>query len=147
MRRPVLIATIVFVGMSLVAGAQKTDPDAQKIADQYQAAFNKADVQAIVALYTADAMRVGPDGQLITGRPAIEKSYVEGFAGPLKGATLTLQQGGSQVVTPEVKLMEGRFSTAGGSPVKGRYVNTIVRKGGTWLLASVVTIPDPPAAR
>lgn len=131
----------------MVASAQKGDPDAQKLAYAYQAAFDKGDVKALAALYTADATRLGPDGQLLTGRAAIEQAYVEGFAGPLKGATLSLQLGRSQVVTPDVKVMEGRFSTAGGSPVKGRFVNTIVRQAGRWLLASVVTVPDPPATK
>ena len=128
--------------------AQKPDPDAQKLADQYSAAFNKADAKAIVALYAPAATRLGPDGQLITGHAAIEKAYVDGFAGALKGTKLTLQQGQTQAVTPDVKVMEGRFSVDGGiAPLKGRYVNTIVRQGGRWLLASVVTIVDLPATK
>ena len=92
--------------------------------------------------------RLGPDGQLLAGHAAIEKNYVEGFAGPLKGTKLTLQQGQTQAVTPDVKVMEGRFSVDGGlAPLKGRYVNTIVRQGGRWLLASVVTIVDLPAPK
>ena len=138
---------MVLVAMSVSAGAQKVDLDAQKLADQYQAVFNKGDAKGLAALYTADASRLGPDGVLLKGRQAIEKAYVDGFAGPLKGSTLTLQQAGSQLVAPDVKVIDGRFSTAGPSPVKGRYVNTVVRQGGAWLLASVVTIPDPPPAK
>jgi uncharacterized protein (TIGR02246 family) len=123
------------------------DPDAQKHADQYQAAYNKADVKALAALYTADATRLGPDGQLLKGRAAIEKSYVDAFGGTLRGSTLTLQQGATQVVTADVKVIGGRYATAGGNPVKGRYVNTMVKQDGTWLLATVVTVPDPPAAK
>ena len=53
-----------------------------------------------------------------------------------------------QAITPDVKPMEGRFAVSAAAPLKGRYVNTIVRQGGTWLLASVVTVPDlPPAAK
>lgn len=147
MKRVSWIAAIVVIALSVVAGAQKIDPDAQKLADQYSAAFNKGDAKAIAALYTANATRVGPDGRLIAGRAAIEKTYGDGFAGPLKGAKLTLEQGGIQVVTPDVKVMEGRFAAAGVTTIKGRYVNTIVRQGKTWLLASVVTVPDPPAAK
>ena len=51
------------------------------------------------------------------------------------------------MVTPDVKIMEGRYTATGIAPVKGRYVNTIIRQGKTWLLASVVTIPDPPGAK
>jgi uncharacterized protein (TIGR02246 family) len=144
MRRVKWIAVLAVASLSIVAvGAQKPDPDAQKLVDQYTAAFNKGDAKALAALYTADATRVGPDAQLITGRAAIEKTYVDGFAGPLKGSTLSLQQGRVQVVTPDVKIMEGRFATSGAAGVKGRYVNTTVRQGGAWLLASVVTILDP----
>ena len=60
---------------------------------------------------------------------------------------MTLEQGATHVVTPDVKIMEGRFTTTTSiAPVKGRYVNTMVRQGKTWLLATVVTIPDPPRA-
>ena len=148
LKKTVVVAAIALVGMSAVATAQKTDPDAQKIADQYSAAFNKGDAKALVALYATAATRLGPDGQLLTGHAAIEKAYVDGFAGPLKGTKLTLQQGQTQTVTSDVKVMEGRFSVDGGlAPLKGRYVNTIVRQGGRWLLASVVTIVDPPPAK
>jgi uncharacterized protein (TIGR02246 family) len=147
MKKMSWIAALVLVGASVVASAQKADPDAQKLADQYTAAFNKGDAKALAALYTAEATRLGPDGNLIAGRAAIEKAYVDAFAGPSKGSTLTLQVGASYVVTPDVKVMEGRFATTGAAAVKGRYVNTIARQGKTWLLASVVTIPDPPPAK
>ena len=146
MRRRTWIAALALMAMSGIVTAQKPDPDAQKLADQYTAAFNKGDAKGIASLYTQDATRVGPDGQMLKGRAAVEKSYADGFAGALKGAKLTITADGSQVVTPDVKIMDGTFSSTGGTnPVKGRYVNTIVRQGGTWLLATVITIPDAPA--
>ena len=147
MKRVSWIAAIVVFALSVAVGAQKGDPAAQKLADEYSAAFNKGDAKALAALYTANAMRLGPDGQVLSGRAAIEKTYAEGFAGPLKGTKLTLEQGGVQAVTPDVKVMEGRFAAVGVTTIKGRYVNTLVRQGKTWLLASVVTVPDPPAAK
>lgn len=147
MRKMSWIAALVFVSASVVVSAQKADPDAQKLADQYTAAFNKGDAKGLTALYAANGTRMGPTGTLIEGRAAIEKNYADGFAGPLKGSTLTLQQGATHVVTPDVKIMEGRFTTTGIAAVNGRYVNTIVRQGKTWLVASLVTIPDPPGAK
>jgi uncharacterized protein (TIGR02246 family) len=147
MRKMSWLAALVLVGASVVVSAQKADPDAQKLADQYTAAFNKGDAKAVAALYAVNGTRLGPDGTLIAGRATIEKNYADGFAGPLKGSTLTLQQGATHAVTPDVKIMEGRYSATSIAPVKGRYVNTIVRQGKTWLLASVVTIPDPPAPK
>jgi uncharacterized protein (TIGR02246 family) len=145
--RKMLTVAILVAGLSFAASAQKADPDAEKITAQYTAAFNKGDAKALAALYTAEATRIGPDGQLLTSRAAIEKSYSEALNGPLKGTTLTIQHNRSQVVTPDVKIWEGRFATTGPGAVKGRYVNTVVRQGGTWLLASVVTIMDTPPAK
>jgi uncharacterized protein (TIGR02246 family) len=145
-RMTTALAVLALLAWSAMAQAQKPDPDAQKLADDYQAAFNNGDVKAIMGLYTADAMRLGVDGQLLKGHAAIEKGYTEGFAGPLKGTKLTLQQGGTQVHAADVKVIEGRYTATGATTISGRYVNTIVKKGGAWKLATVVTIPDPPAA-
>jgi uncharacterized protein (TIGR02246 family) len=145
-RMTAALAVLVVALWSSVAYAQKADPDAQKLADDYQTAFNNGDVKAIMALYAPDAMRLGPDGMLLKGNAAIEKGYTAGFAGPLKGTKLTLQQGATQVHSADVKVIEGRYTATGTSTLSGRYVNTIVKKGGAWKLATVVTIPDPPAA-
>jgi hypothetical protein len=65
----------------------------QRLADLYQSAFNKSDVKSIMALYAPDAMRLGPDGQLLKGHAAIEKGYVDSFSGPLKGSKLSAAAG------------------------------------------------------
>jgi uncharacterized protein (TIGR02246 family) len=139
------VAVAVVVACSALAYAQKPDPDGQKIADQYQAAFNKGDVKSIMALYADDSLRVNPDGGIAKGKAAIEKWYVDSFAGPLKGSQLTLTPGTTMTVSADTKVIEGRYAVAGATPLAGRYVNTLVRKGGQWLMASVVPVPDQPA--
>jgi uncharacterized protein (TIGR02246 family) len=146
MRRTAWLGAIVLVTMSALISAQKPDPDAVKLTAEYEAAFNKGDAKAIGALYTEEGTRLGPDGSFLKGRAAIEKAYATGFAGGvLKGAKLTLTHSSSNVVTADVKVLEGTYTATGAVPLKGRYINTVVRKGGQWLLASVVTIPAPPA--
>jgi uncharacterized protein (TIGR02246 family) len=145
MRARVWMCAAVLIALPAVASARQADADMQKVADQYQAAYNKADAKTLAAMYAADAHRLGPDGQLLKGRAAIEKSYVDGFAGPFKGSKLTLTQGATQTLTPDVKVIEGRYTVAGAVTITGRYVNTVIRKGGQWLLATVVTRPDTPA--
>ena len=147
MKKMSWIAALLVIGLSVAAHAQKPDADAQKIQEGYTAAFNNGDAKAVAALYTPDGTRLGPDGSWLVGRAAIEKVYADGFAGPLKGAKLTLTGGHTQAVTPDVKVIEGRFLVAGLAAIKGRYVNTVVRRGKTWMLASVVTITDPPAPK
>lgn len=143
--RIALAGVVALLGVAGLA-AQKPGAEFDKIAAQYLAAFNKADTKAIAAMYKSDALRVTPDGQLFTGRAAIEQNYVASFQGPFKGAKLTLQTGGSQMLGPDVGLMEGTYEVTGsGAPIRGRYVNTLVREGGKWMLASVVTVPEMPA--
>ena len=47
--------------------AQKSDPALEQLANDYEAAFNKADTKGIAALYTENALRVTPDGRLLAG--------------------------------------------------------------------------------
>ena len=147
MRKTSWIAAIAVMVLAAAVGAQKGDPDVQKIADGYIAAFNKGDAKAIAALYAPNGTRLGPEGGLLAGRAAIEKFYADGFAGPAKGAKLTIEVGETHLVAPNVKVQEGRFTVTGAVTTKGRYVNTAVKQGASWQLASVVTIPDPPAAK
>ena len=142
-KRIAWIATALILGVAGAAMAQKADAEIQKLADQYAAAVNKGDAKAVAALYTADAVRLGPDGQLVIGQAAIEKQHAAALGGPQKGVKLTLRQGRTQTVTPDVVISEGTYETSGGAgPSKGRYVNTVVRQGGQWRLASVVAVPQ-----
>ena len=65
--------------------AQKSDPALERLAKDYETAFNKGDVKALVALYATDALRMTPMGQLLIGRAAIEQDYVTNLAGALHG--------------------------------------------------------------
>ena len=148
MRRFTSLVAVSVLAFAVPLLAQKSDPAIDKLTKQYEAAFNKGDAKALAALYTADAFRVAPNGQLVTGRDAIEKQLAEAMAGPAKGGKLTLHQGRVQMPQPDVALVEGTFEVAGAAnPLKGRYVNTLVREGGEWRLASVVTIPATPGMK
>jgi uncharacterized protein (TIGR02246 family) len=131
----------------VILQAQQTADPAVDVAKQYEAAYNKADGKAIAALYTADAIRITTGGQLLLGRPAIEKSYVGSFANPHRGTrVITIRVGRSTALKPEVVVSEGTFEITGASqPVRGRFLNTIVRDGGEWRMASIANVPDTPA--
>lgn len=142
------IAAMLVLGLAGSVSAQKPDAEMQKLTEQYAAAANKGDSKALAALYTADAVRLGPDGQVVTGQAAIEKQHATAFAGPQKGAKLTLRHGRTHTVTPDVAILEGTYESTGGAmSSKGRYVNTVVRQGGQWRLASVVAVPDASGAK
>jgi uncharacterized protein (TIGR02246 family) len=139
-----LFAAVILV-VSATVSAQNTNPDIQKLGDQYQAAFNKGDAKALSQLFAENGMMINAAGQLLKGRAAIEKDGSTAFDGILKGAKLTIHPGSSQSVAGDVALAEGTFEIVGGkAPLKGRYMNTLVRQGGQWRLASVVVVPENP---
>jgi uncharacterized protein (TIGR02246 family) len=122
--------------------AQTVDPALEQLPKQYEAAFNKQDAKALAMLYTDNAIRLGPNNQMLTGRAAIEGFYVSSLAGTSKPETLTTRVGRIEMLTPDVAVMEGRYEAAGTTVTTGIYVLTVVRQGGQWKLASVVPVPD-----
>ncbi|HKI37617.1 MAG TPA: SgcJ/EcaC family oxidoreductase [Gemmataceae bacterium] len=51
----------------------------RKEADEFVKAFNKGDAKAVAAFWTKDGEYVGPDGETLRGREAIEKGYADFF--------------------------------------------------------------------
>ena len=149
MYRQFAIVVAVLVGLSSPLSAQKPDLDVEALTREYEQAVNRGDAKALAALHTTNAIRIGADGQLLTGRAAIEKSLAAGFSGPMKGAKLTLRSGRAEQVTSDVRVIEGtyEFSAPGMGSLRGKYVNTVVREGGQWRLASVAAVPDSPGTQ
>lgn len=144
-------AWVLIVGAALLAGigpaaAQgQMDAEFRKLADEFSAAWSKGDAKAIAALHTADAIRAQSEAPTVIGRAAIEQGMAAALTGPFKGTTLTITQGQSKRVTADVYVGEGTWEVTGAPAAagltKGRYVNTLVRQGGTWLIASSSTMP------
>jgi uncharacterized protein (TIGR02246 family) len=135
------------------ASAQAKDPAVEKLAADWAAAFARADVKALASLYTEDAIRITPEGGRVVGRDAIVKEFTTNFAGPWKGAAIKIEIGALQTVAPDIKVGEGTYEVTGVTgpdgkpvpPIKGSYVNTLVKKDGTWLLASnAAVLPAAP---
>ena len=147
MRTLVVSALAVLLLAGSGAVAQQNDPNLEKLLEQYQMAWNKGDAKALAALYTQTALRLPPEGPALSGRAAIEKSFVQNFQGAWKGTKLTLKAGRTQEVAPNVRIQAGTYEVSGGTagPQRGRYLNTVVREGNDWKLASVAPVPDTPA--
>jgi uncharacterized protein (TIGR02246 family) len=151
MATKMIVALVVaaVLGLSAPAFAQQGDPDLQKFVDEYQQAFNKGDAKAVAAFYTTDALRLWGDGQFLSGRDAIHKSYEGAFAGPLKGGKLTLRPGRTVNVSQDVRIQEGVAEVTGApaGPMKSRYLNTFIRQGGQWRVASVTVVQEAGGAK
>jgi uncharacterized protein (TIGR02246 family) len=124
------------------------DAEMQKLVDDFTQAWAKGDAKALAALHTADAIRADSTGQVTVGRANIEAVFAAGFAGPLKGTKLVIRLGQESAINPNTRVGSGTWEVTGapavpGTPTKGTYVNTLVRQGGRWILASSAVIGAP----
>lgn len=142
-----VLAILMVAGTSSIA--RQDDPNLSTLLEQYQAAWNKGDAKALASLYVQDAVRMQPEGAAVVGRPAIEQLFVKNFNGPWKGTKLTLKAGKTQEISRDVRIQDGTWEVSGGPDgvQRGRYLNTVVRDGATWKLASVAPVPDTPPAK
>lgn len=145
-------ASVLAIGLASTS-AQTKDPAVDKLAADWAAAFARADVKALASLYTDNAIRITPEGGRVVGRDAISKEFTTNFAGPWKGAKIKISVGAVQPVSPDIAVGEGTYEVTGVTgpdgkpvpPIKGSYVNTMVKKDGAWVLASnAAVLPAPP---
>ena len=143
-------AAVLAIGLAS-ASAQTKDPAVDKLVADWTAAFAKADAKTLATLYTENAIRVTPDGGRVVGRDAIAKEFATAFAGPWKGAKIKISIGDVHPVGADVAVGEGTYEVMGTGPdgkplsIKGSYVNTMVKKGGAWVLASnAAVLPAAP---
>jgi uncharacterized protein (TIGR02246 family) len=147
-----LVAALGLAGRAQQPGAG-SDAEMQKLADQFVAAWNKGDAKTLASMFAAEGIRIAADGQRSVGRNEIQKGLEQSFAGPAKNSKLTVRQGQTSQITPDVRVVEGTYEVALGEPsappdrpgLKGRFLNTVVRQDGRWLLAANAAIPDLPA--
>ena len=139
----------LMLGMAAAAIGQQTEPDVQKVLDQYTEAWNKGDAKGLALLYTTNAVRIAADGQVIVGREDIEKSFTKNFAGVWKGTKIVLRPVHTQNAGPDVRILHGTWELSGVSsgPAKGLSLSTLVRQGGQWKLASIAAFPEPSGAK
>jgi uncharacterized protein (TIGR02246 family) len=149
MLRRTLMSALAFVLFALPAAAQSAkNPELQKIADAFVAAWNKGDAKALTALHAENCIRADSSGQTLAGRAAIEEGFTKAFAGPLKGTKLVVTPADERTITPDLAVTSGTWEITGGTPPpggasKGTYINTMVKQGGKWLIASSAPIPAP----
>ena len=139
-----------FFAFAAAASPQAADPAVEKLARSYEAAWAKGDAVDVAAHYTENALSVNADG-VQQGRAAIQAMMVKNFAGPWKGTTLVVHLGKAQTLGPDATLHEGTYEVKGargpdGKPlvIKGSYLNTLVKKGGAYLIAGHMAFAPPP---
>jgi uncharacterized protein (TIGR02246 family) len=151
-RIAVATAFAVAVCIASTQGQDKPDAAIQKIADDFAAAWGKGDAAGLAALHAEDAVRLNGDGSVAKGRAAIQKGLTDILATTWKGTRLTITPGQLTRVTDDVYVGEGKYQITGGTPppgapTSGSYMNTMVRRGGRWVIVGSVAFPPPPGPK
>lgn len=113
----------------------------------FTAAFNKGDLEAVLALWAEDGEYIHESGTAYRGKPALRvlfKKALENF----KGYKQTIKNESLRLVGSEVALEEGTVTMLSPENVSdvGRYSSVWVKQGGKWLLSRVRDLPDSTAA-
>jgi uncharacterized protein (TIGR02246 family) len=146
MQRAASVVVATVLGCSALYG-QPAASEPGEVVKQYVEAYNKGDARELGTLFTRNALRLGADGRVFAGRAEIEQDAVAALAGPRKGSKAVIRVGRTELLTPEVAVIEGAFEVTGlSSPVTGRYVMTTLRENGRWRIASLATAAPPASA-
>jgi uncharacterized protein (TIGR02246 family) len=129
-------------------GQAPTDAELRRLADAYAQAWNKGDAKAVAGLHSTEAIRIGADGRVSVGRAAIQQAMQEALSGPYRGTKLGATAGQATRAGQDVYVFEGTFQISGGMtpagvPMRWRYLQTLVRLNGRWLIAGDAVIIAP----
>jgi uncharacterized protein (TIGR02246 family) len=126
--------------------AAKNSLDRQAIADAstaYIAAFEKGDVDKLLAHWAPDAEYIDESGKITQGREAIAAMLRKNFKN-MKDYKLSLQTTAFRFITPDVALADGKATLTNPEGVEDRspYSAVWVKRGGAWMLRSLRDLPD-----
>src|SRR5262249_27014233 len=149
--RHIIIATgFGFAGLALVLGQSPIANNEREVRagiDSYIAAFNKGDLDGLLAHFTADADFINDSGEQYKGKASLgelcKRSLVE-----LKGQKLRVDITSLRFLRPDVALVDGKAELSGpdGTIDSGRFTAIWTKSGSKWLLSSVRDVPESPAA-
>ena len=130
---------------TVVHGQAPTDAELRRLTEAYAQAWAKGNAKAVAALHTTESVRVGADGTVSVGRVEIEQALMEALNGPYRATKIGLSAGQTTRAGQDVYVSEGTFQIAGGIPpagvpTSGRYLHTLVRLNGRWLIAGDASI-------
>jgi len=119
--------------LTLPAMAQNYDKELAALTKDYEKAYNKKDVKALVSMYTVDAVRDFSDGRHYSGAAEIEAAMVEEFA--TADFKVSIMRGKSETGPDGSIISTGTYHVtgkAGGEDVDmmGSYTNTVIMVDG-----------------
>lgn len=134
------------IGFAIAAEAQETtrpgaqssdEPNIRQATEDYVAAFNRGDFEAMRSMWTQDGDYVDGQGRTQSAHDMLDAAEAAAESSGA-GAQLSARPGKIRIVAPNVAIEDGAAETIGtdddGSLVVGRYTAVWVKRDGRWLL-------------
>jgi uncharacterized protein (TIGR02246 family) len=133
-----LLVTLLIICASSIAAAQSARTAIEANGKRFTEAFNKGDAAAVANMYTMDARVLPPNGEMVEGRPNIQKFWQGAMSAGVKMVSLeTVHVETQGNVAVEIGRYTSTVPGAGGTTTtdKGKYVVVWKREGESWKLA------------
>jgi len=123
---------------------EKNEAKIRALYDEFEADWNRHDVEALASMWTIDGDHIEPDGREADGRDAVKALLAKQHASVFKETTLNLDIEDVWFVTAAVALVDGKYSVSGardleGNPIpprSGHYTAVLLKEGADWSVAA-----------
>jgi uncharacterized protein (TIGR02246 family) len=129
------------------AAGKQGEEAIRKAVQSYVAAYNKKDVEGLMAHWAEDAEFVDEAGKSVAGRAALTAMFKRTFEGR-KDLTLKVTTKSIRLLRPDIAVMDGTATTTAADDARDSSPFTAIwaRANGKWLLARVQDLPGEGAA-
>jgi len=126
--------------------ASHHEAEYDKLADNWEAAYNNEGAAAVAALYLEDGMRMPPDMPIAEGRAAIQAQVQGGMDQGLAKVDIEMVE---SMVSGEVGIARGTFKGSdadGNTMTEGKWMSVSKWVDGKWQIHADIWNMDAPAA-
>ncbi len=144
--RPILVLTLILAAFSAHAQTGRHFSSPSEALSRMVAAVASRDADAVASLYVADAIVLGPNSPVISGRQAIRDTWARNFANGYSALTILQQRTESGADRALTLIIWEATITPTGRPaqtVRGRSMLYIAREAEGWLFSADMWQPAP----
>ena len=115
----------------------------ESLVKELAAAWNAGDAVAFARRFLEDGTFTNVNGAAFVGHSAFEARHREVFAGPLKGSVTTMTARRTQLVRPDVAVVDVDCATKIGAPepIRSRLLLVLTRDATQWSIAAFHNTP------
>lgn len=121
--------------------------------ERFATAWSSGSVEALLAMFAPDAMRVGAAGDVQRTPAELRAAFDRLLTGRFKGAKVTLDRGSVRMLSADYAIWQAPMTIdpgAGKPPIHGYAVDVMKKVGGAWLILEThpkLFPPPPPVSR